>query len=662
MKLSTTVAFVVAWKLLGNIDTFVESASFVAPSSSVSQFPTSIHQCSNGSPKCLHVLSMGSSKSVRLNTNGIRIPEGTDDENTSTSTGASCSTTTSGISSSSLSRSRRALLATFAASAALAFKPSDAKAQFPLIINSKYSLSVISNTNSTNAASIRQPLKEGLGSPLFSKELATESCLLKLLPVKRSAFRKMEKELLYVSILRKNTEDGQQPTDKAFMDISNAMKELLTFIDNKRSNLEPVFNQDDSTAMTMMKSIQGEERIECLRTEVDGIIRAANEMDEDGVYQSQKEALRALSEVGEFMVDRFPFDVPTEGEFSYLPRLLGRSKVTFTISRPRGNKHKKGSGNGNGNGEDRDKVTILGNVTVLADGYAAPITAGNFVDLSSRNYYTGLPAKNMKKRLGVEASFTTEDPVAYDIANTVDKFTGEDGVVQRTLGNLKNTNLNQKQKQKQKQRQNQDPLAEVEENGTILTSMSIMGSYNEGFYDPLTAKPRRIPLEIVQFDRLTSTAKLSYESGFTSTSASGGGSGTGSGSGTSTLGPLGDSNLLAKISSPRKSPLLTYNIPGLVGMNHPDKNLNGGSSEFFVLKETDRTNDRTSLLSGKYAPFGYIMEGLDIMNELEAGDVISATYVDDWGQMNLKKIRGTSFADAMSSSQEEEASAAMKSE
>ena len=646
MKLSTTVSFVVAWKLLGNIDTFVESASFVAPSSSVSQFPTSIHQCSNGSPKCLHVLSMGSSKSVRLN-----IPEGTDDENSSTSTGASCSTTTSGISSSLSSLSRRALLATFAASAALAFKPSDAKAQFPLIINSKYSLSVITNTNSTNAASIRQPLKEGLGSPLFSKELATESCLLKLLPVKRSAFRKIEKELLYVSILRKSAEDGQ-PTDKAFMDISNAMKELLTFIDNKRNNLEPVFNQDDSTAMTMMKSIQGEERIECLRTEVDGIIRAANKMDEDGVYQSQKEALRALSEVGEFMVDRFPFDVPMEGKFSYLPRLLGRSKVTFTISRPRGNKEKKGSGNG----EDRDKVTILGNVTVLADGYAAPITAGNFVDLSSRNYYTGLPAKNMKKRLGVEASLTTEDPVAYDIANTVDKLTGEDGVVQRTLGNLKNTNLNQKQQQ------NQNSLAEVEENGTILTFMSIMGSYNEGFYDPLTAKPRRIPLEIVQFDRLTSTAKLSYESGFTSTSTSGGGSGTGSGSGTSTPGPLGDSNLLAKINSPRNSPLLTYNIPGLVGMNHPDKNLNGGSSEFFVLKETDRTSDRTSLLSGKYAPFGYIMEGLDIMNELEAGDVISATYVDDWGQMNLKKIRGTSFADAMSSSQEEEASAAMKSE
>ena len=40
----------------------------------------------------------------------------------------------------------------------------------------------------------------------------------------------------------------------------------------------------------------------------------------------------------------------------------------------------------------------------------------------------------------------------------------------------------------------------------------------------------------------------------------------------------------------QNSIVLNFNIPGLVSMNHPDINLNGGSSEFFVLQEKDRVN------------------------------------------------------------------------
>ena len=57
---------------------------------------------------------------------------------------------------------------------------------------------------------------------------------------------------------------------------------------------------------------------------------------------------------------------------------------------------------------------------------------------------------------------------------------------------------------------------------------------------------------------------------------------------------------------------------------------------------------------GQYAPFGYVVEGLDIMKNLQAGDMISATYVDEWGKLNLKKIRGTSFADAISQNEDED--------
>jgi cyclophilin family peptidyl-prolyl cis-trans isomerase len=411
--------------------------------------------------------------------------------------------------------------------------------------------------------------------------------------------------------------------EKMYEYISAKVNETLIMLDSKRNYLEPVFIMNDTTDMAITKALKGEGLIEKLRTEIVSIRVAALRQDADGVYEAKKKALRALSELGELLVEKFPYDVPKEGKFSYLPRLLGRAKVTFTIVRP-GNRK-------------ADKDVLLGNVTVLADGYAAPVTAGNFVDLAARNFYNGLPVKDLSKRLGVTASLTmAEDSlVAYDIASTVDKIAGEDGVIKKSLDRfLKKVDegLGIELEDVSKADNTNVSSNSNTDNNTVLTSMPVAGSFNEGFYDPLTAQPRRIPLEIVQFDRLLGTAKLSYESGFSTNAAT-----TNSG-----LGSLLESNA-------RSPPLLTFDIPGLVAMNHPDLNLNGGSSEFFCLTKKDLVPERTTLLNGKYAPFGYVIEGLDLMMDLQAGDIISATSVDESGMMNLMKIRGTSFADAMNS-------------
>lgn len=208
--------------------------------------------------------------------------------------------------------------------------------------------------------------------------------------------------------------------------------------------------------------------------------------------------------------------------------------------------------------------------------------------------------------------------VAYDIASTVDKIT-------KVL----------------KSKDAVDDDAKESNDGTIPTNLAVLGSFNEGFYDPLTAKPRRIPLEVVQFDRVTGTAKLSYESGFSTNKER-----------------TNSTSLLSVLSTPspvvRSPPLLSFSIPGLVAFNHPDLNLNGGSSEFFCLQDKDLVGDRTKLLDGKYAPFGYVLDGLDIMKSLKGGDVISSTYVDEEGYLNFKKIRGSSFANAMSNDDDEE--------
>jgi len=170
-----------------------------------------------------------------------------------------------------------------------------------------------------------------------------------------------------------------------------------------------------------------------------------------------------------------------------------------------------------------------------------------------------------------------------------------------------------------------------DEKEAFTTTVPVLGTFGEGFYDPLTAKPRRIPLEVVQYDRITGTGKLSYSSAVSK-----------------------DEEDTFTTDSTRNAILLKFDIPGLLAMNHPDKNLNGASSEFFCLSKKERAMERTKVLDGAYAPFGYVIEGLDIMDNLRPGDMISATYVDEWGLLNLVKIRSSSFADVLNSSNTEE--------
>lgn len=91
---------------------------------------------------------------------------------------------------------RRAFLSALAAvpmSIALA-PPQEADAIFPFQKSS--GLSVLSNSNATAASAMRQPNRQGT---MFKEGLGTESCLLKLLPVRKPVFRKLENKILDVT-------------------------------------------------------------------------------------------------------------------------------------------------------------------------------------------------------------------------------------------------------------------------------------------------------------------------------------------------------------------------------------------------------------------------------------------------------------------------------
>jgi cyclophilin family peptidyl-prolyl cis-trans isomerase len=172
--------------------------------------------------------------------------------------------------------------------------------------------------------------------------------------------------------------------------------------------------------------------------------------------------------------------------------------------------------------------------------------------------------------------------------------------------------------------------------------INILGSHNEGFFDPLTGQLRQIPLEIILIE---GTQKLSYsysrrfaEPNF----------------------EVGEAKFVPETTS---KPLLTFETPGLVAFNHPIGNPNGGSSEFFGL-QSSATKDGTlkrNMLDGQYAPFGYIIEGFDVFDSLEPGDIIDSTTVDGFGQQNLVKIRSSTFKEVAQGTEEASAKAKNRS-
>jgi len=524
---------------------------------------------------------------------------------------------------------------------------------------------------------------------------SVETCLLEMLPVRNPVFRQLQSLIEELGICSSNDLEGWKETLLDTIDI-------LSYLESKRPLLEPIFNQEDPTELFISKSTLGESNIEELRLQLEALIDIASgdidinidtptsdtvnsdkgrskrgrrrpsnnikkkkkndpldyidmgmagDIDVDAFTDTKRQTLLVLSELGELLVPSFPYAVPTKGKFGNLPRLLGRCTVTFSFERP--SSASKANGLNFDFVGDNDK-RFLGNITIIADGYLAPITAGNFVDLSARNFYTGLPVKAFRKNLGVVPSMS-ENTVVNDF-NYIKARTLEisEGVLSKTTTKEKSGLIGSMFKSEN------DVLWNNENQQTTDAVLPILGSFQqEGFYDPLTAKPRRIPLEIVTLDS-TSTAgsTLTYSSTYaaldddmvveagrtTTTAYSEITSSSSAQRSFSSATSQASTNTTADISS-TINPVLSFNIPDLVCLNHPDTLSNGGSSEFFALPQRDeeRNIKRAKLLDGQYAPFGYIISGEDVYSSLRPGDIIKQTDVSDVGLKNLVKIRNNAL-------------------
>ncbi|MER3432927.1 MAG: peptidylprolyl isomerase [Leptolyngbya sp. ERB_1_1] len=108
---------------------------------------------------------------------------------------------------------------------------------------------------------------------------------------------------------------------------------------------------------------EAEQLIEQLKTGVAELIEIAGTKDKTKTLDKRAELLDKVSELEAAMVSKFPYEVPQE--YSNLPQLKGRATIVAKTSK--------------------------GDLTIVVDGFSAPVTAGNFVDLVQRGFYNGLP-------------------------------------------------------------------------------------------------------------------------------------------------------------------------------------------------------------------------------------------------------------------------------
>ncbi|MEG4855642.1 peptidylprolyl isomerase [Microcoleus sp. B5-D4] len=227
--------------------------------------------------------------------------------------------------------------------------------------------------------------------------------------------------------------------------------------------------------------------------------KAVEAKDRDKVIDLKATILGSVGEIEELMVTKFPFEVPAK--YANLPQLKGRATVAVQ--------------------------TEKGEITVVLDGYSAPVTAGNFVDLVDRGFYDGLPFIRSEESYVLQ----TGDPEGKE----------------------------------------------------------------EGFIDPATGKYRNIPLEVLVREEKEPIYGITLEDA----------------------------------GRYRDEPVLPFSAFGTVAMARTETDPDSASSQFFFfLFEPELTPAGLNLLDGRYAVFGYMIEGKEVLEQLKQGDkIVSAKVV-----------------------------------
>jgi peptidylprolyl isomerase len=124
------------------------------------------------------------------------------------------------------------------------------------------------------------------------------------------------------------------------------------------------FRSDDLLAsVPEERQPQAEALLEDIKGNISQLQEAVDAQEKDLVWAERRELLNEIGDLEALMLQDFPFEVP--GKYANLPQLKGRATVEID--------------------------TTQGKLTLVVDGYSAPVNAGNFIDLVERGFYDGLP-------------------------------------------------------------------------------------------------------------------------------------------------------------------------------------------------------------------------------------------------------------------------------
>ncbi|MBO3462373.1 peptidylprolyl isomerase [Aetokthonos hydrillicola Thurmond2011] len=301
------------------------------------------------------------------------------------------------------------------------------------------------------------------------------------LPINNKPVRELQASLEDIS--------GQLRANRRWGAISSDLSKASRILDNPSKLLANIPAENQSKAQALITE---------LKSSVDAMKEVAKTRDKGQIQEQRTKALNIVGELEQLMLKGFPFKVPEE--YSNLPQLKGRATVDIT--------------------------TDKGSITLVVDGYSAPVTAGNFVDLVQRGFYNGLEFTRAEESYVLQ----TGDPPGKEV----------------------------------------------------------------GFIDPQTGKYRAIPLEVLVEGDKEPTYGITLE----------------------------DAGRYTDM------PVLPFSAFGALAMARPESDVNGGSSQiFFFLFEPELTPAGRNLLDGRYAVFGYVTEGKEVLRKLKAGDKIQEAKV-----------------------------------
>mmetsp|Transcript_34778 Transcript_34778/g.88082 ORF Transcript_34778/g.88082 Transcript_34778/m.88082 type:complete len:421 (-) Transcript_34778:340-1602(-) len=177
------------------------------------------------------------------------------------------------------------------------------------------------------------------------------------LPIDNKPIREVQRDLESIA------EALRIPGSKSLGPVARSVRNAQSTLKSQRAAIVAAFAPDKKAA--------GTAALEALDKCLEEFTALIDAKDKQAVPIKQREALGYVSTIEESMVKGFPFTVPAE--YSQLPQLLGRATLQARVALK--------------DSPDGAKAVLL---TIVLDGYNAPVSAGGFMDLVNRGFYDGM--------------------------------------------------------------------------------------------------------------------------------------------------------------------------------------------------------------------------------------------------------------------------------